>query len=425
MKSAYCFLTILLSGLLHFNAQAQGLVLYPADNYGKANKSFEESALNKAQLEMLMSKSAMFEAVSELDEANPYRRLARSVAMLDIVVEDRFQVRYNSTCTATRIARSLIITNYHCVPGREYKALKVQARFGFLDPLAEPGSLFEVDVTPVESNAELDYAILRLTSEPNESDHPVIPLKRHTVRDGESLILIHHPMGQAQRLTRYRCQAARPAFMDGQLVHHCDTLGGSSGSALLTLEGFAFAGLHFGGLPDPERPRNIAKPADDLFRASATLRGLEAPPSATVLPSALSNATSVTTGTDANALFAEAKARLFRLDYAGAEEAFQSFIDQYGSDPLAAEAYFWLGETLHQRQAYAESGSAFITIIRSYPDDPRAPDALVRLARSLRMLGETERGCTALDTLSRRYPYASKAVRDLAAVERNRAGCKG
>jgi len=126
---------------------------------------------------------------------------------------------------------------------------------------------------------------------------------------------------------------------------------------------------------------------------------------------------------ESGALFAEAKARLIRLDYAGAEAAFQAFIDQFGKDKQAGEAHFWLGEALHQQQAYAESGAAYTTMIRSYPDDVRAPDALVRLARAMRFLGETGKACTALDTLPKRYPDASRVVRDLAAVERTRSGC--
>lgn len=128
---------------------------------------------------------------------------------------------------------------------------------------------------------------------------------------------------------------------------------------------------------------------------------------------------------EAGPLFAVARQRLLALDYAGAQEAFQSFVDQFGSDPQAGEAYFWLGETLHQQNAYAESGQAYTTMIRSFPDDERAPDALARLARSMRLIGDTAKACQALDTLPKRYPNASKVVRDLAAVERTRSGCKG
>lgn len=126
---------------------------------------------------------------------------------------------------------------------------------------------------------------------------------------------------------------------------------------------------------------------------------------------------------EAGALFAEAKARFLRLDYAGAEEAYKAFIDKFSKDKQAAEAYFWLGEALHQQDAWAESGQAYTTMIRSYPDDVRAPDAFVRLARSMRLLGEPAKACQALDTLPSRYPNATKVVRDLAAVERTRSGC--
>jgi tol-pal system protein YbgF len=126
---------------------------------------------------------------------------------------------------------------------------------------------------------------------------------------------------------------------------------------------------------------------------------------------------------EAGPLFTEAKARLINLDYAGAEEGFQAFIDKFGKDKQAGEAHFWLGEALHQQQAYAESGAAYTTMIRSFPDDARAPDALVRLARAMRYLGEAKKACTALDTLPKRYPEASKVVRDIAAVERTRSGC--
>ncbi|MFN3607556.1 MAG: tol-pal system protein YbgF [Hyphomonas sp.] len=128
---------------------------------------------------------------------------------------------------------------------------------------------------------------------------------------------------------------------------------------------------------------------------------------------------------EAGPLFSVARQRLLALDYAGAQQAFQAFVDQFGSDPQAGEAYFWLGETLHQQNAYAESGQAYTTMIRSFPDDERAPDALARLARSMRLIGDTAKACQALDTLPKRYPAASKVVRDLAAVERTRSGCTG
>jgi tol-pal system protein YbgF len=128
---------------------------------------------------------------------------------------------------------------------------------------------------------------------------------------------------------------------------------------------------------------------------------------------------------EAGPLFALARQRLLQLDYQGAQEAFQSFIDKFGNDRQAGEAHFWLGEALHQQGAFAESATAYTTLIRSFPDDERAPDALARLARAMRLIGDTQRACQALDQLPRRYPNASRTVREMAAVERTRSGCPG
>lgn len=126
---------------------------------------------------------------------------------------------------------------------------------------------------------------------------------------------------------------------------------------------------------------------------------------------------------DAGELFAEAKSRLLQFDYAGAENAFRAFLTQFGDDPQAGEAQYWLAEVLYQQEAYPESGAAYTDMIRSYPDDPRAPEALAKLARSMRLVGDTAQACNALDLLPQRYPNASGVTKNLAAGERVRSGC--
>ncbi|MEO1305711.1 MAG: tol-pal system protein YbgF [Pseudomonadota bacterium] len=126
---------------------------------------------------------------------------------------------------------------------------------------------------------------------------------------------------------------------------------------------------------------------------------------------------------DAGPLFAEAKSRLLQFDYAGAETAFRAFLTQFGSDPQAGEAQYWLAEVLYQQEEFAESGAAYTDMIRTYPDDPRAPEALAKLARSMRLVGDTDQACNALDLLPQRYPNASGVTKNLAAGERVRSGC--
>ena len=126
---------------------------------------------------------------------------------------------------------------------------------------------------------------------------------------------------------------------------------------------------------------------------------------------------------DAGPLFAEAKRRLLRFDYPGAETAFRSFLSQFGDDPQAGEAQYWLAEVLFQQDAFPESGAAYTDMIRSYPDDPRAPEALAKLARSMRLVGNIEQACAALNLLPQRYPNASGVTKNLAAGERVRSSC--
>lgn len=161
--------------------------------------------------------------------------------------------------------------------------------------------------------------------------------------------------------------------------------------------------------------------AEDAAAAAATVQAAATPPGApqgslgTLPASALPG--------EAGPLFAAAKGKLVQFDYAGAEQAFRAFLAEFGDDPQAGEAHYWLAESLYQQKAYAESGAAYTTMIRSYPDDPRAPDALVKLARSMRLIGDKDKACVALNTLPKRYPNASGVTRDLAAVERTRSGC--
>ena len=126
---------------------------------------------------------------------------------------------------------------------------------------------------------------------------------------------------------------------------------------------------------------------------------------------------------EAGPLFADAKARLLRFDYSGAERSFTAFLTSFGDDPQAGEAQYWLGEVLYQQKSYAESGQAYQTMIQKFPTDVRAPDALVKLGRSLRLVGELEKACAVLGTLPTRYPEASPVTRNLANVERSRSDC--
>ena len=53
---------------------------------------------------------------------------------------------------------------------------------------------------------------------------------------------------------------------------------------------------------------------------------------------------------------------VLRKDYALAEDTFQAFLKKYPTDRRAADAQFWLGESLFQRQRYDAAAQAFLDL---------------------------------------------------------------
>ena len=74
---------------------------------------------------------------------------------------------------------------------------------------------------------------------------------------------------------------------------------------------------------------------------------------------------------------------VLRKDYALAEDTFQAFLKKYPTDRRAADAQFWLGESLFQRQRYDAAAQAFLDLSTKHGSHAKAPEALLRLAQSL------------------------------------------
>jgi len=70
---------------------------------------------------------------------------------------------------------------------------------------------------------------------------------------------------------------------------------------------------------------------------------------------------------------------VLRKDYALAEDALQTFLKKYPNDRHAADAQFWLGETLFQRQRYDAAAAAFLDLSTKHKSHGKAPEALLRL----------------------------------------------
>ncbi len=114
---------------------------------------------------------------------------------------------------------------------------------------------------------------------------------------------------------------------------------------------------------------------------------------------------------------------MLRKDYALAEDALRAFLRKYPSDHQVADANYWLGESLFQRQRYRDAAEVFLSVSTKFGSSAKAPDALLRLAQSLAALKEKETACATLGEIPRKYPRASASIKSAAEREQKRVGC--
>lgn len=114
---------------------------------------------------------------------------------------------------------------------------------------------------------------------------------------------------------------------------------------------------------------------------------------------------------------------VLRKDYALAEDALRAFLKKYPSDRLVADANYWVGESLFQRQRYRDAAESFLAVSTKFETSGKAPDALLRLGQSLAALKEKEAACATFGEIPRKYPRAPANVKTAAEREQKRAGC--
>jgi hypothetical protein len=238
----------------------------PETEYGRVNVRTPQAVQMK--LEALQA-SNDFERVAAFREDSRYRRAADPVGRLQIMVRRDDERPGMALCTASVLSADYILTNYHCLPGPvNLTALQANLQMGYLDENDTARvRRYEVDVRPVETDSELDYAILRVRGNPAR-DFGTVSLSAQPPSVREAVFIIHHPEGKPKTLSRKDCYVS--VLAGDQFVHTCDTLGGSSGSPIYSSETFQVIGLHFAGSAQGNHGRSMAA----LEAKSRILEGL-------------------------------------------------------------------------------------------------------------------------------------------------------
>lgn len=144
-------------------------------------------------------------------------------------------------------------------------------------------------------------------------------------------------------------------------------------------------------------------------------------------PASYSPATKAVTGADfpdSNAAYNAAFKQLNAKDYSGAATSFDAFVKKYPSDPLTANAYYWLGESYYARGDYTRAADGFRKGFESNPQGQKAPDNLLKLALSLDSIKRTSEACVVLGQVVSKYGETSPRTKTRAESERSRMQCK-
>jgi len=189
------------------------------------------------------------ESITNYSSESIFAQMGLSVGRLDILTDKGV-----FPCTAFIVDEKHILTNHHCVPGilnnERAQATRIDSVMfvaGYTQQGVEEGTQrYTVIPTPVESHPDLDYSVLEVIGNPS-AEFGTLRLASRLPKDGDPYWVIGHPMGEAQRISREKCKANRPAVSNKRLLHTCDTLPGNSGSPLIDASTQMVVGLHHAG----------------------------------------------------------------------------------------------------------------------------------------------------------------------------------
>lgn len=134
-----------------------------------------------------------------------------------------------------------------------------------------------------------------------------------------------------------------------------------------------------------------------------------------------SQQSSMSTGGSAKELYETAYGYLLQQDYGAAEVAFEEFLQRHPTDRLAADAQYWLGETLYVQRRYKPAAQAFLKVMQNHQSSAKVPNSLLKLAMTLEQLGQKD--CALFSELDSRHPNAAADVKSRAKLVRQRVGC--
>ncbi|MGI6854505.1 tol-pal system protein YbgF [Mesorhizobium sp. 1B3] len=126
---------------------------------------------------------------------------------------------------------------------------------------------------------------------------------------------------------------------------------------------------------------------------------------------------------DPDELYRNAYEFILSGDYKTAEAGFRDHISRFPADPKAADAHFWLGESLLGQQKYRDAAEVFLAASKDYPSSKKGPEMLLKLGISLSGLKQRDVACATFGEVAKRYPNASAQLKERVKKEQAAVGC--
>ncbi|WP_396223467.1 tol-pal system protein YbgF [Gemmatimonas sp.] len=110
-----------------------------------------------------------------------------------------------------------------------------------------------------------------------------------------------------------------------------------------------------------------------------------------------------------NQLYTTGRDQLLRGATATARMTFQELITNYPQSDYAADAQFWIAESLAKEANVAAADAAYAAVVSAYPTSAKAPTALYKRAQLILKQGNTAQARQLFEQVVARFPRSDEA----------------
>lgn len=298
----------------------------------------------------------------------------------------------------------------------------------------------QVQLAQSTGNAGLEEQIRMLTGRVEELNFQILQMQeqiRKTQEDNEfRLQQLEEGSGGAAQGTQKRSDAAGATedpvagASTGDLSTSGDLAGGASVEDVIIDSGTGDPGQVIPGTGTPpktfgtitvDKNGNVIDAGSNTQSTTPSIQGADTGSQADTSGGSIVAALPQTDNADE--LYRNSYQFVLSGDYGTAEQGFRDYVARFPKDSNAADAHYWLGESLLGQQKYRDAAEVFLAASKSYPKAKKAPDMLLKLGVSLVGLKQRDVACATFGEIGKRYPNISGALKERVKQERALASC--